>query len=99
MLAHKVEAFQAGAISNYFSEWQKLTSDFEVLNSVSGLSLDFVETTTFHGNSFETHFSRHEHVFIQNEISRLFKNVIIKESFHEPGEFISLIFLTPKSDC
>ena len=81
-LSHKVEVFQAGAISNYFAEWQKLTSDFEVLNSVSGLSLDFIEIPSVSGNSFESHFSKHEHVFIQNEISRLVKKGVIKESFH-----------------
>ena len=78
-LSHKVEVFQAGAISNYLAEWQKLISDFEVLNSVSGLSLDFVGIPSVSGNSFESHFSKHdEHVFIQNEISRLVIKGVIK---------------------
>ena len=28
----------------------------------------------------------------------LLKKGVIKETFHEPGEFISPVFLTPKSD-
>ena len=42
---HKNRAFQvkAGCIANQISEWEKITSDPEILSTVSGLPLNFSE--------------------------------------------------------
>lgn len=39
-----------------------------------------------------------QHAIVNNEIEALFSKGIIKRSSHEPGEFISPIFLRPKLD-
>ena len=46
----------------------------------------------------ETRFSSKEKLLLANEIRNLFQKGIIKESQHEEGEFISPIFLVPKSE-
>ena len=43
-------------------------------------------------------FSPKEEMFLLVEIKNLHRKGVIKESQHEEGEYISLIFLTPKSD-
>ena len=43
-------------------------------------------------------FSKKENQFINEELSILLANSVIKKCDHEPGEYISPIFLTPKSD-
>ena len=43
-------------------------------------------------------FNNEEHRFMKSEIDRLLDKGVIIESQHEVGEFISPIFLTPKSD-
>ena len=40
-LTKKVKQFQAGCIKNYFSEWASYTMDKMLLESMSGLSLEF----------------------------------------------------------
>ena len=49
------------------------------------------------GSTFETEFSPKEENFLNEEIEKLLKKGVIKESTHETGEFISPIFLVPKS--
>ena len=41
-LNKKIQLFKGGQLKSYYSEWEKLTSDSEILNTVSGLSIDFV---------------------------------------------------------
>ena len=44
-LNKKVKYFQAGSISNQLFEWEKLTSDKEVLSTVCGMPLEFNDST------------------------------------------------------
>ena len=43
-------------------------------------------------------FNIHEHAIVEKEIHTLLEKGVIQGSLHEPGEFISPIFLRPKSD-
>ena len=36
-----MQNFKAGCTAKDLESWRKITSDFEVLNSVSGLTIDF----------------------------------------------------------
>ena len=40
-LTNKVKNFKAGCIAKDLKNWREITSDIEVLNSVSGLTIDF----------------------------------------------------------
>ena len=40
---HRAETFSAGALRYRLSAWQQITSDLDVLTTVSGLQLDFLD--------------------------------------------------------
>ena len=96
-LERKVESFEGGCIKPKIKEWSKLTSDQEILNIVHGLSIDLVGELP-EVSTFQYPLGEEEHKFVLQEIKRLSDKKIIKESYHEEGEFISPIFLRPKSD-
>ena len=93
-------SFQRGNLKNFTSSWCTLTTDSEVLNTASGLPLEFgVPLTNRHSDAtLQGHFSPQVDKFIAHELERLLSKNIIKKSQHEQAEFISPIFLTPKSD-
>lgn len=77
--------------------WKELTSDHEVLSTVSGLKIEFEEPPEpSNAESMNCSFSADENKFIKSEITRLLKKGVIKQSYHVAGEFISPIFLIPK---
>ena len=49
-------------------------------------------------NKYQYPFNEKEDAFIESEIQNLLKEGVIRNSSHEPGEFISPIFLREKSD-
>lgn len=89
---------RAGCIKKQISEWEKITSDPEVLSTVSGLPLDFIEEIDYATSKNPSNFSQKEEIFLSSEIEKLLSKGIIEECQHEQGEYISPIFLTPKSD-
>ena len=73
--------------------------DKEILGSVSGLSLEFSDSKLPHySKGMEIRLSSKEELFLADEIKNLLQKGVIKQSQHEEGEFISPIFLVPKSE-
>lgn len=97
-LTEKVNNLQGGGLKHCIHHWQKLTSDFEVLATVSGLPIQFSEMPPPSPISHNCCFTKEEDSFISKEISTLLKKNVIAPCGHEDGEFISPIFLTKKSD-
>ena len=98
-LKGKVKQFQVGCIKNRFSEWVSYTMDKEILESVSGLSLEFSDNKQPHyRKGREMRFSSKEELFLADKIKNLLQKGVVKESQHEEGEFISPIFLMLKSE-
>jgi len=98
-LLKKVQTFHAGSVSHAILQWQKLTGDKDVLKTVMGLSIEFKDSApTSYPNLPPDRFSENEMVFLDAEVNRLLGKGIISTSTHEIGEYISPIFLTPKSD-
>ena len=89
---------KTGCIANQLSEWEKITSDSEILSTVFGLPLDFIEEIDYKSSVISSKFSPKEEMFLSVEIKNLLCKVVIKESQHEESEYFSPIFLTPKSD-
>ena len=87
-LTEKVKQFQAGCIKSHFSEWTSHTIEKEILESVSGLSLEFSDNKLPHYPNY---------LILEDEFKNLLWKDVIKESQHEEGEVISPIFLVPKS--
>ena len=62
------------------------------------MSIEFGdENFSLEGSTFETKFSPKEEKFLTEETEQLLKTGVIKESTYETGEFISPMFLVPKS--
>lgn len=79
--------------------WRRITSDKNILDYVSGVKISFEEGLV----PCQTHyrpsiFNAQEELIVRKEIKTLLDKGVIKQSHHEPGEFISTIFLRPKPD-
>ena len=97
----KLRDMKAGNIRHHLDSWMDLTSDLEVLDTVKGLPIDLDEE--FAGATSITKQPQYplgpeEHVFVEQEILRLRRLGAISPTSHEPGEFISPIFVRPKDD-
>ena len=96
-LQYKVAGFSGGCIKSHYEKWAALTSDPDILETVSGLPID-----TFDDIPQSTHvqypFGEKESEFISNEINRLLEKRVIEQCEHETGELVSPIFLREKSD-
>jgi len=96
---HDPTTFKAGKLREFMLCWRRITSDSNILNYVSGVKI------SFEGNSLPVQtryrpsvFNRYEEQIVQQEITTLLSKGVIEYSSHEAGEFISTIFLRPKSD-
>ena len=94
----RVDCFQAGQLAHKLCEWQKITSDSEVLQTVCGEEIEFVNFPHQVKAPKENKFSKAEQLVVEQEIKKLSSKGIIVKSPYEPGEFISPIFLIPKPD-
>ena len=86
----------AGKIKFHLKEW-KSTSDQAILDIVKGCKFDFVENPD-QIDQRETFTNIKEAAIIDNEIDKLAQIGVIEKVNHSEGEFISTIFLQPKSD-
>ena len=90
---------KAGNIKNCLLAWSELTSDSEVLDTVEGLPIDLDQefeglTSTIVQPQYPL--GAEEHTFVEQEIDRLLHIGAICPTTHEPGEFVSPIFVRPK---
>ena len=95
----KLATFRAGNLSKFLPLWREITSDPSILQYVEGFQLSFTENI---GPSREvsrlTVFDAKQLSIVADEVQNLLLKDVLKESLPEPGEFISKIFLRPKSD-
>ena len=87
-------SFTAGKLAAHFSQWQSLTSDPEILETVSGCKIEFDTIPSL--NKVMVHAVLSE---TQTEsVSNLLRKQAIEACDHEAGEHISPIFTRPKKD-
>jgi len=93
-LTKKVKNFKAGQLRYHIQSWEEITTDKEVLETISGLAIpvDKLPTMGLHP------VNKKDNEKISQEINKLEKKGVIIQCKHESGEFISPVFLTPKSD-
>ena len=94
----QIASFEGGRIRKFSSHWQKITNDPEVLDMVSGTHIDFQSIPFQTRPKISPKFSPQECTTIQHEISNLLSKSVIVETHHDPGEFISPIFVRSKKD-
>ena len=94
----EVSSFKAGRIAQYLDTWENITTDLEILTSVSGEMIPFTSTPVQNTIPFQPEWKGLKNQFIDSEILSLLTEGVITQSTHEPGEFISPIFLREKRD-
>ena len=91
--------FRAGQIVSVLSEWRAITSDPTILESATGVKIEFTPgLRPEQDNVRSSVFNRMQYAIVANEIETLISKGVAKHSCHEPGEFISPRFLRPKPD-
>lgn len=97
-LEKHVDNFKGGQLSRFYPQWGKKTTDKSILNIIKGDNIYFESSPPIQHYAQNAKFTSVEEHIIQLEIEKLLKKGVIKESYHEKIEFVSPIFITPKSD-
>jgi hypothetical protein len=79
-------------------EWEKITSDLEILDMVSSQHIEFDTTPLQNYSRSLSKCTEAKQAVIRAEIVKLLHKVVIVRAQHEPGEFMSPIFIRPKKD-
>ena len=88
-----------GRLKQFASQWQCITSDPFILNSVKHYKIEFENGEPQQCMPpKEINFTQQEREVIDMEIDKLLVKGVISETAHCPGEYISTIFLRPKKD-
>ena len=75
-----------------------MTSDKEMLQTVLGLKLEFLDDPPVKYNSYFPQFSKEDESSIDLEIQKLLAKDVITKCQDETGEYISPIFIRQKPD-
>ena len=91
-------SFKAGQLATHFSQWQSLTSDPEILETVSGCKIEFHSIPSLNKVMVHAVLSETQTESVDTEVSNLLRKQAIEACDHEAGEYISPIFTRPKKD-
>ena len=91
-------SFKAGKLAAHFSQWQSLTSDPEILETVSGCKIEFDTIPSFNKVMVHAVLSETQTKSVDTEVSNLLRKQAIEACDHEAGEYISPIFTRSKKD-
>lgn len=85
----------AGRLQYFIAEWELLTSDKQVLDTVRGCPIEFTNRPQ---QVFmrETKLNVKESLVLDEEIHKLLIKGVIEQAEHCAGDFISTVFLRPK---
>lgn len=90
------ENFVAGRLQHFISEWEKLTSDDTILQTVKGFYIPFISTPIQLSDPKPIKWDSNEHNIICEQIERLLSHGVITKTGREEGDFVSNVFLRPK---
>ena len=96
-LKFRCDSFKAGNVRNSLSAWQNLTSDPEILSTVTGTIIEF-DTPPITKASPKIPFSIRESDIIDQEIAKMLAKGIVEVATHTSGEVVSNAFIRPKKD-
>ena len=92
-LVAQTSCFKSCRLEKFTHCWKKITSDTEILQMVSGQYIEFdTKPCQTHPPALKC-FSAAENDIISKEVANLLQKAVIVETSHEPGEFISSIFV------
>lgn len=92
------QEFLGGRLSEFITEWQKITSDKKNLQIVQCCQIEFDENPIQLKMPYQQKFDRTQERYINEEVENLLFMNVIREVQHIRGEFISTIFSVPKKD-
>ena len=90
------KTFSKKNLKYHAQAWGDITSDKEVLETISGLPIPVDKLPRRHWEVHPVNLKDNER--ISEEIEKLLQKGVIVQCEHELGECISPVFLTPKSD-
>uniref|UniRef100_A0A1X7UYI2 Uncharacterized protein n=1 Tax=Amphimedon queenslandica TaxID=400682 RepID=A0A1X7UYI2_AMPQE len=77
--------------------WQKLTKDWWVLNTVSGYKIEFISERHQYQRPFPTQLNKDQQKLVSQEITEMISNGAVSEiQIPQEGSFFSTLFLVPK---
>ena len=85
-------------ITNFVSNWSKLTNDKDILQIAKGLKIPFLERPSQNQPQTEIKMSREEKRLVETEVQELLRKGAITPARGSMDQFISNIFLRPKKD-
>lgn len=92
------QVLKAGRLQYHINEWQKLTSDKNILNTITGYKIDFMSPPEQTIAPKQSKLNAIEEQALDALIKELLDKQVIRECKHERGEFISPVFLRPKKN-
>ena len=82
-----------------FPEWQKITNDQWILNTVNfGYEIEFDNFPCYSGSLNEIPFSEEEAKIVSLEVEKLLEKGAVIKVLPEKDQFVSSLFLVPKKD-
>ena len=88
----------AGRLRQYEFEWQKMTSDQFILESIKGYNLPFFKNPNQIITPADPNWSSEEKIRMEKAIQQLLDKNAISQCDAIEGEFLSPYFLRPKPD-
>ena len=93
-----VTNFQAGRLSAFSDSWKTITHDKNILSTVKGLSIEFIDLPKQTFIPREYKHTEEELSYLDLEIEKLLKKGIIEKAVWESDQYVSNIFLRDKKD-
>ena len=98
MLTNKPNNFIAGKTGLFKHNWYKLTNDANILENISGVSIDFITSGVKNDKGSSLIFGTDEKVKMQSQIDRMLASGVIEHAQASEDQFVSHIFSRPKKD-
>ena len=97
-LEQNVKCFKAGNLTSFLSKWKTITSDREILDMITGTTIDFTYLPVQDRPPPIQEFLDTESGIIDSEIEKLINKGVIVNTDWETDDFISSIFLRGKKE-
>ena len=85
-------------LQHFLPNWQAITDDPWILNTVRGYSLELTSAPNQHHPPTPITFDQEKSAALTSEIHKLLQKQAISQVENSPDEFLSPIFLVPKAD-
>jgi hypothetical protein len=92
----QISHFRGGRLAHFYHEWEKITSDREILDIVSGQRIEFDTTPLQNYPRSLSKCTEAEQAVIRAEIVKLLHKAVIVRAQHEPGDSYLQFLCAPK---